>query len=248
MAGANEYDPFAHLVGRANPLLLLKPRGAHGALSSSDAPVQLADVPGTLCALEPGCGGAFGPGLAEVPPDAPRERRFQYYQWGWRPGRPVAYQEFSIVGPLADRGAWSRSPQAPADLPTRLDFAPSDGDSPYGLGWGFFETSAADSVRWAQGREAELFVQLPVGRPAQLVLRVGSLPSTPAQRLALAVNGTLVGEQPVVGWLHELTFELPVGVARPGPNALRLRFAEARAPGSDDPRELAVIFDRLEVR
>ncbi len=250
-SGAPDGDAAASLAGSANPLLLLKGPGDSGPLRLSDAPAELGDVPGSLCALDPGCGGAFGDGVEKVPASLQRERPFLAYQWNgnyWEADRGMQFQEFTIRGPVWDTASWKRVGSGSEVARSRLDFQQDDGEQAYGLGWGLFETSAGSSIRWVHGRSATLYLDLPEGRPLELYMVAGTIPANPHQTLALSVNGRPVGSIPVVGWLETRRLAIPAGVARQGTDELQLGFSEVMPPRPGDSRPLSVVFDQLEVR
>jgi hypothetical protein len=248
-AGAQEFDAAASMTGSANPLLLLKRPGARGPLQFSDAPVELGDVPGTLCDLDPGCGGAFGQTIDSVPATLDRVRSFRFYNWrasGWEDREGLQFQEYSIRGLVWDTASWQREGSGGDIGRRRLAFEPSDGERAYGLGWGPFEASAGSSVRWVMGRAATLYLDLPEGRPLTLQMQAGTV--VPEQTLSLSVNGRPVGSIPVAGWIRPRRLEIPAGVAQAGVDELRLAFSAVMPPRPSDSRPLAVVFDDLEVR
>lgn len=109
------------------------------------------------------------------------------------------------------------------------------------------------TLRWSEGRESELILWLNGHRPyrGELIVHPLRFPGAAPQRLEFFIN-----DQPVADWrLTEpawtpLAFSLPAAAVRPGLNRLRFRYGTVARPadvipGNDDPRQLAVAFDRL---
>jgi len=113
--GAAVQLPFEtrHAVetGRAQPLVLVKPPGARGALRSDATPISLTDLPATVAELVglqvryPGQS-LFGEAHA-----SPRTRRYYEYSSAATNGEYLPpIQETQVRGPIDDPASWSRGP------------------------------------------------------------------------------------------------------------------------------------------
>ncbi|MEW5957226.1 MAG: interleukin-like EMT inducer domain-containing protein [Chloroflexota bacterium] len=94
----------------------------------------------------------------------------------------------------------------------------------FGEGWGLLSPERPIA---AQRRQVRLL--LPLSGAAQrlsLQIRLPGDDSSPAQSVAVEVNGWRSPAQPVTAAWQELTFDLPAGVARPGLDDVWLHFAE----------------------
>ena len=118
------------------------------------------------------------------------------------------------------------------------------------------ESAPELSMRWSEGRESELILWLDGNRAyrGELIVQPLRFPGAGPQRLELFIN-----DHPVADWrLTEpawipLTFSVPAAAVRPGLNRLRFRYGTVARPadvipGNDDPRQLAVAFDRITLR
>ena len=184
------------MVGALNPTVLVKPAGARGPRSVSDAPIGLTDLAGALCG-EVGCAPSEGlRDLANV--DAGRIRQVFWYHWRqryWGLPQIPGITEYSIRGDLTRAESWSRgaTPYTPGTL---LDFRRGRQNSaPYlGVGWGrrvpthqpMADAQATSRLRASFDPAREYEVAL----SARLS---GFAPEAPA-RVAMRVNGVAIGE------------------------------------------------------
>jgi hypothetical protein len=109
-ARPGSHNAWRYLAGGANPLFLLKRRGASGALQEASGAVSLADVGATLCAASDACATPLGTPAGQAPAD--RLRRFNEYVWReefWRLRDLPDVTPHEVRGPLWKRGSW-RSP------------------------------------------------------------------------------------------------------------------------------------------
>ncbi len=125
------------IVGALNPVVLVKPAGAHGPLTISEAPVSLADIPRALCGPA-GC--APDQGLRALDAvDEHRERVAFWYSWRndyWRRARIPGLVRYRILGDLRDPKSWWHE-AAPYTPGTTIDFRRGENAARYvGLGWG----------------------------------------------------------------------------------------------------------------
>ena len=136
-AGGSEGPEFRRMVGAFNPVVLVKPAASRGPLSTSDAPIELADVATALCG-EAGCSPAEGLRRLDAV-DPGRTRTAFWYIWKheyWGLKHIPGIQQYSIQGDLPKRDSWSR--EAPAYEPgTVIEFRHGGNLGPFvGVGWG----------------------------------------------------------------------------------------------------------------
>jgi hypothetical protein len=188
-------DPnFRTMVGAFNPTVLVKPAGAHGRLTTSDAPIELADLPKALCG-DGGCSPAEGlRRLDAVDPE--RTRTAFMYKWKheyWGLPHIPGLERYSIRGDLTSISSWSREPGAYSPG-TVIEFRRGGNLGPYlGLGWGYRQKTHV----WTVDPEATVRLRgtFEPGRDYALVLEVqppgGSLVAPVS--VAVLVNGVEVG-------------------------------------------------------
>jgi hypothetical protein len=107
-------------ISRALPLLMIKPKGAKGALQTSEAPAQLMDLPATVSSLL-GVSMQFpGRTVFELGPQEERKRSFYDFSFRWSKWREVGMDDtfngfpvFTINGHAWDAKSWTRVGQAP---------------------------------------------------------------------------------------------------------------------------------------
>jgi len=101
---------WARLVGRANPIFLIKPPGAQGPLTEADASIQPSDLPATVCAILGDCVAQDGLSVFAALTAPRRSRVFEHYTWRheyW--GRDVLPEvdSYRVEGPLWKEKAWT---------------------------------------------------------------------------------------------------------------------------------------------
>jgi hypothetical protein len=98
---------WRRLVGRANPIFLVKAPGAQGALRKSAASIQPSDLPATVCAVTRHCSSNGGISVFDTVATSRRARIFWHYTWRdeyW--GRLADIRGFELAGPIWDRDSW----------------------------------------------------------------------------------------------------------------------------------------------
>ncbi len=131
-----------------------------------------------------------------------------------------------------------------------------------GYGWSGPEQSDAGTYRWATGTESILVVPLKAAQVANrgedlhqadydVIFRAQPFrfAGAPEQSVELWVNGALAGRVLLGDGVREYRIEVPGALLSRNLNVFRFRYAYARAPaasGSDDIRELAVRFERID--
>ena len=129
----------AGLYGAANPVFLIKPMNARGAYSISEKPVQLTDVPSTVCDLTGDCNGFPGQSVfGEI--DHNRERKYNLYhlttEWSDRKFVPTPLA-LSVKGPIWDLASWPDVLQPVMKPGAPIKFNYEEHNSVYlGEGWG----------------------------------------------------------------------------------------------------------------
>jgi len=113
---ASRYPPsetgtkfWRRLVGRANPLFLIKAPGAGAAFRTASAGVQPSDIPATVCALVAGCAVDAGVSVFEAEALPPRARIYKDYSWPnsyWGKDVIPESRDYTVLGPLWERESW----------------------------------------------------------------------------------------------------------------------------------------------
>jgi hypothetical protein len=203
-------DVWPVLAALANPVLMVKPPSARGALASSLAQASVMDIAATVCDLTRDCTTLGGRSLyAAGQPSPPAARRmFHVYQWRpeyWSLKIIPGVRSFAIIGPPWEPASWHPLGLAPSyALGTPIDLKGGEKRSPY-LAYGWSDSEAWGT--WADGDTAILrLAPVPEGK-ADLILTVQAraflAPQTPRQDIAVLVNG-----RPIGSWSfdsHEMT-------------------------------------------
>jgi len=185
---------FRRKVGAFNPVVLVKPTRARGSLTTSDAPIQLADIAGALCD-EAGCSPAEGLRRLDSV-EADRTRMAYWYVWRhqyWKLPRVPGLVQYTIRGDLTKSESWSREAAVYA-AGTVIDFRRKESAAKYlGFGWDHRQPTHP----WMVDRQATIWLRItrePL-RDFELVLQalLDSDSAVPA-RVDVAVNGVTVGE------------------------------------------------------
>jgi hypothetical protein len=245
-------DPkFRRMVGSFNPTVLVKPAGARGPLTTSDAPIEIPDLPRALCGERECQPADVLLRLDEV--DARRRRGIFWYTWNnrfWGAAQIPGLARYWIDGDLSRVESWSREgvPYEPGDP---IEFRRGGNLGKYvGFGWARrepTETAMADpqATVWLRGkfepsREYLLVIE---ARP------VGELePGSPAE-VAVSVNGVEVGQVALGAGAGFETYRFPVPASVLSRSADTLIRFSARAPGGVPGRGTARLSLRsLELR
>jgi hypothetical protein len=194
VTGTADVD-FAAMVGAFNPIVLVKPAGAHGRLTTSDAPIELADVPRALCG-EAGCSPAEGLRRLDAV-DPGRTRTAFSYRWRhayWHVSHIPGLVRYSIRGDITRPESWSRETAAYAPG-TVIEFRRGGNLGLYArFGWGYRQKTHS----WMADPRATVRLQgrFEPGRDYVLLLDAEPAAATPEapKRVAVEVNGVEVGE------------------------------------------------------
>lgn len=99
---------WRRLVGRANPIFLVKPPGAQGALRESMARIQPSDLAATVCAVTQHCYNNAGMSVFDTLATTRRPRIFWHYTWRneyWVKLPDI--RGFELEGPIWDQDSWT---------------------------------------------------------------------------------------------------------------------------------------------
>ena len=99
---------WRRLVGRANPIFLVKAPGAQGALRESLARIQPSDLAATVCAVTRQCDNHGGISVFDTPATSNRSRLFWHYTWRneyWVKLPDI--RGFELEGPIWDQDSWT---------------------------------------------------------------------------------------------------------------------------------------------
>lgn len=244
---------FRRIVGSLNPVVLVKPAGAHGALTTSDAPIELADVAKALCG---GAGCDPTAGLARLDAvDHARTRVAYWYEWKneyWRLPRVPGLVSYSIRGDLRQAASWRReaAPYAPGSV---IDFRRGENAAQYlGFGWGRRQPTHTWVVD--PGAGLRLRARFEPDRDQLLVLTAPWLEPSPVEpsRVAVEVNGVEIAELPCADPARPISsrrMRIPASLLSRSPDT-EIDFG-TKAPGAPtgvDPFEPCLALQTLELR
>lgn len=123
-------------------------------------------------------------------------------------------------------------------------------------GWSRSETWGDLTVAWSDAPASTLWLYLPRASDLTMELRLlpFSYPSATAQGIKVVVNGRYLQDIQLAqsGW-QSYSVKLPSSVLSPGINAIRFVYRYTASPsqvipGSQDPRRLAVAYDKIVLR
>lgn len=223
----------AYVIAAANPLILIKPPGAHGPLRFSDAPASIGDIPATINAAFD-LGYDF-PGLPldRVEQVANREREFLVYKLGPEvfTGQALPLvRRFRIRGDVLNQydwipPHWENLEEAPSAL-----FVNHERFSELARGFSrLSEGHGGRSVRWIEGQLARVYLSFPSGDMARLVLDSYVPPSIRGQSVEISINeriiATLDDTKLAAGTRHAIP--VPDDVPRRKINTVELKMGKA---------------------
>lgn len=97
------------LVGRANPLFLVKAPGDRAAFRTVTAGIQPSDIPAAVCAFVEGCTATNGISVFAADSWPPRARTYRDYSWlnsYWGKDVIPESRRYTVVGPVWERDSW----------------------------------------------------------------------------------------------------------------------------------------------
>lgn len=239
---------FGRLAGGANPLLLVKPPGAHGPLKYSERQAALTDIAATVCSATGGCEPGQGSDLLASDDGPVPTRTFLDYTWEhrfWELGYIPELAFYEVQGPLFDPGSWEKLPLGLRRERIERFSAVTDGRQiAFGEGWAAPEPDGSGGgKRWAVGDRAVLTAELTPGEPGhvayQLDLQFYTPPFIGPQAVTASLNGEPLGRRPLPHRMDVVSFRLPAERTAEGPNRIELSFDRAVVPEGPDTRELA---------
>jgi hypothetical protein len=250
---AGSQDPkFRWMVGSINPLLLVKPAQARGPLTTSDAPIELADVANALCG-EAGCSPAEGLRRLDAV-DPARTRTAFWYNWRlgyWGMPHVPGLERYSILGDLPRITSWLREAEAYSPG-TVIEFRRGGNLRLYvGFGWGHRQKTHT----WMADAEATLSLRgrFEPRRDYVLALEAQMSPSSTAtpRRVTIWVNDVEVGE--VLSSETDPRFEshrvtVPARVLSRSPVTVIGFSAQAGTPADGDSPEPRLAVRSVELR
>jgi hypothetical protein len=251
LSGSDPPGPDGRLIGSANPLLLIKPPQARGALRTDPRPASLRDVAATVCAAQVAC--AVNGGIDLLGPDTAtgRSRRFMAYTWEhrfWELGYIPEVDFYQVNGPLGNWASWNRElGSLRRQRIERMDASSEGGVLSFGAGWAEPEPEEGrGSKRWVIGREAQLMAQLEPDPERHIAYQIDLEFYTPEfisnQAVRLQFNGQPISRRVLEHRRQVVSFRLPAELARAGPNRIDLLFDQSVVPGGEDQRSLATSF------
>lgn len=242
---------LAPLMAAANPALIVRFPGAHGALHENDKPVSITDIAATVCEATTSCVALGGEPLqhAKTKSDGGRRRIFNHYSWKteyWTLSKVPDVRTFEIAGDVRDRASWRRIGAVPRLVTgSVIDFRGATSDRYLGLGWSGPEPWG----RWTEGPRATLRLSAEARSGSDLVLNLRALAflgSKRRQEVVVNVNDLRVGE-----WIFvepdvvEKSFRIPASALRPDHILdIELKIGSPERPRdiglNDDPRWLGL--------
>lgn len=238
------------LVGRAMPLLMVKPPGATGPLAVSSAPTTISDVAATVASAVDLDFAFPGTPVFDLDPDpssetgTPRERHYDAYFWEDVGPKDLHFpfvHRFAIRGPVRRADAWhylgTFYPPETTLAVDRIEIGKARSRRHLGLGWSRARRADGEDRRWALGALATLQASLPTERvTVRIRMRVPAFIAD--QRIELAVDDTVIGDwRPADDRFTDYQAILEPG-PRPAISRIELRFDRFTTYG-DDPRPLA---------
>ena len=229
---------LARIAADAMALLVVKPPGEGGALTISEAPSAITDIPATIL------------DVLNLPPELPgesafrldraqnRQRTYAYYRWrenDWRRNYLPTLHVFSVGGALLNGAAWSYvktifAPDLRLTAHT-VDLTAARARPHLGLGW----LGREASFRWSLGETSTIFMRLPRKQASTLTARLLTPAFNLPQTISVAVDG-----QPVGQWTAhpepqyaDYSVRIPPNAGRPRISAISFRYSRYRH--SDNP-------------
>jgi hypothetical protein len=226
------------VLGRAHPLFLVKPMGAHGKLQRTARNVSVSDVPQTICSLTGDC--SVENGISAFSSEPITDRAITYLEYQRR--------MYSIHGPVGDVLSWYRKIPADRVRKLHLDFSRADEIDAFGFGWSDVEKGIKGDFKWAIGPHAQLYLPLTPNVDAMVNVNVSTHLRNLQQYVTLYLDNTEAGKMHLpAGDLRTLSFPIRGELVSQPLSRLTFQFEQFNRPGGDDSRHLAAAFYELEV-
>ena len=249
------------------PILLVKPFGATGELSYSDAPVSHANLQATVMeALGLNADGAYGASVFEVSAESAETRRLLRYTWNgeWDTEYLPDIQElmalpdgntpenFYLTGYVYRVGTVAYEEPYVYELGTPILFTaePDNGTQYFMVGIADIEGKDSDSV-WSLGKSGRMVLNIGESAAALEANIAFAAVYNGAQRVSIRSGGLTLYEGVVTVEELSLNFEIPRDCVKDGLLVLDFEYPDALSPQSNgtgtDSRELAVRYQRMEL-
>lgn len=245
---------FVPLIAReALPLLMIKPPYSRGNLNISMAQAMLTDIPATINAILH-LGGEFpGESVFNIAQTEDRSRKFYHHtfkQQDWQNDFFDRIDEYIISGSALDVTSWQLgdSYHKPGITYHEVDFGTEKALSAMRTGWGGNQhTNNGDTVNWALGNTASLFLSLPKHETVDLAIELTSLPFASPQQVTVRVDGKYVGQWTVPAYrFDEYHIMIPPDAQRPDVSVVEFGFSQhLTSKQGNDQRPLAALFKSL---
>lgn len=236
-------DPSANvLTASGNPLLLFKSFNKTARLNYSNDQVSLIDIKKMVCEATNDCPttGKKATSLAST-----LEKReslpFNYYKMDQEQNVVIRVFPYDIVGSPRDSASWVKALSS-KEYVRNLAFMNNTFDDYAGNGWGALKEPS--SLRWAVGKEAEIYLPLPRNKGSRISLTATTHHLNPGEELSVWVNNTFVGKFPIpVNRYSKIAFDVPKEVITKKPAHIVFRFSKSNSlPGDVNHFPLAVAF------
>lgn len=241
-------DGWQSLIGSANPTLVIKPAGAHGALETSAVQAQIGDLGATICDMTDDCVTENGSSLLTVKDG--RTRVFNDYRWDnsfWTADTIATLKTYQIKGPLFASSSWGSN----VSLKTgELVTFNSTEAMKYMLGgWAAPEQFGTWTIEKAAAIGFAIEPSAANGA-VELTLRGFVAPAIPNRAVNIYVNGALVAEKVFTLAQSKETISLPIPRSA-GHVRIKFEVLDTRSPAdlglSGDDRTIGVGLESLRI-
>ena len=229
------------LTASGNPLLLLKSFNQTGSLAYSQDKVSLIDIKKMVCEATKDCNTQDKKETSLAETLEKRQRLpFNYYKLN-QDQSILRVLPYEIVGSPRDPASWLKVPPSNAFIHS-LGFMSDAFEDYAGDGWG--TTGEPSWLRWAVGKQAEIYFPLSQDKDARITLTTTTHQQNPNQKLSIWVNNTLIGKFPVpVKRYSRITFDVPKHLITTQPAHIVFQFSQWNTlPGQTNQYPLAVAF------
>lgn len=229
------------LTASGNPLLLFKSFNQTASLNNSKDQVSLIDIKQMVCEATNDC---YTKGVTTTSLASTIEQRhslpFDYYKLN-QEQNIIRVFPYKIVGSPRDEDSWVKVPPS-KEYVHNLAFMGDSFEDYAGAGWG--SSGEPSWLRWAVGKEAEIYLPLPTNKGARISLTATTHRENQDQKLSVWVNNTFVGKFPIsVGRYSRIAFDVPKEIITKKPAHILFRFSKSnKLPGQVNKFPLAVAF------
>lgn len=241
-----ENSPNRRIIGTALPLLLGKPFRNSDEFKISNAPVQLSDIPATICSLLKNCSTNYGKSIFEYKEDSKRIRKYYHFDGGRV--YPANMAEYSVDGLSYDPNSWYFSGYKLASASNneirRIDFSSPKDRYYLGIGWSEIEKYKEGNIYgvWTMGPVAQILLNLPKKGILILKGQVSTHYNNKNQSFKVKIDGTYVATVEVPRRRTEFSVKIPLENVSSTKSIIEFEFAQWNKPKTKDVRPLAVLF------